>query len=322
MDQHIVWTNHHFARLGPLDLAIPFGEIGTGSKPIVSITALMHGNEHAGIRALEDLLFKYLPTKALSGTVRFFPIANPLATLFFRRASPFDLIDLNRIGIGKTNDELSEKLAYSLYTIMQDSAYIINLHEFEALAPLTCVYTNSGSASIRRKTLRAVLHFNPDVIWSLHHLTISGGSMVESFDMAATKEGTASFAVEFPRNDLMTNGYISRFSHGIGEVLKLAGVVNGKVAPIQAMDAINKSSYRTLTMGIWKPCVGIMEMVDKDQKIGTLHELPFFNESEYKSQIRGMIINIRPEEVVKANDILFSIGTPDAALRNEIVELV
>jgi len=205
---------------------------------------------------------------------------------------------------------------------MKDSTYIINLHEFEALAPLTCVYTNSGSASIRRQTLRAVLCFKPDVIWSLRHLTISGGSTVESFDIAATREGKASFAVEFPRSDLITPGYIHRFSHGIGEVLKLAGVINEKTAAPEPSLAINKTSHRTLTMGIWKPVVGIMEEVQKGQKIGTLLELPLFKSSEYESPTHGKIINIRPEEVVKANDILFSIGTPDLELRKEIDFLV
>ena len=288
------------------------------SGPVVSITALMHGDEHAGILAIEDLVFRRLQGVRINGTIQIIPIANPLATLFFKRSSPFDLIDLNRIGIGFPEGEFSERLARTLFEIMKDSEYIINIHEFEGSAPLTCVYTNSGDESVRSKTLRAAISFAPEVIWSIRELRVSGGVSVPSFDIAATVEGTPSFAVEFSRTGLIDNELFSRFSDGVSNVLRLAKMLPGEIRLSEPPLVLDRRNHLTMTMGIWEPMLKLRQAVDEDEVVGNLVKLPRFEPEERLSEASGMIFNIRPREMVKANDILFSVGVSDEELKPEV----
>lgn len=324
MANSIKWTSIEIESLGLFDLTLPVGLVGTGESPIVSITALVHGDETTGLLALHKFVEEYVPNLQFQGTIRLVPVANPLAALTRTRASLLDMLDMNRGGIGDPMGQATERLAHALYELVKDSEIVINFHEFEADSPLACVYTNSGSHKVRLKILEGILAFGPDVIWSIPRPEEAELRPILSFDSMVAESGTPVFSIEFPRGDLVTPGILDTCLSNLTYVFETLNIVNGDgTHPLEShhTKAVRRTPVYNQTMGIWKPGGELMSQVEQGEAIGTLSALPYFSETVLQSPSNGLVIQMRPREVVRPNSILFAVGTPDNQLQSEIDSL-
>lgn len=111
------------------DYETPFYIIKTDSKePTIMIVAGTHGNEKAGIQAMENLLKDNLHIER--GTLIIIPKANILACEENVRCFPPE-IDLNRVYPGNPQGNSVEKLASEIFSLMKryDIGLLIDLHE-------------------------------------------------------------------------------------------------------------------------------------------------------------------------------------------------
>lgn len=106
--------------LRPVDRPVVLAEIGRG-RPIVAVTAAMHGDEETGVYILDALRQTLQPE---IGTVRLV-VANPPA-LF--KGVRFIREDLNRVFPGDRNSSGENALAPKVLEIVRDSDYVIDLH--------------------------------------------------------------------------------------------------------------------------------------------------------------------------------------------------
>lgn len=321
---NIQWKNVKVTSLGLFDLTLPVGILGTGNPPFVSITALIHGDEPTGLLALFNFIEEYAPSLQFQGTIRLIPVANPLGAFTHTRASSLDGLDMNRVGVGDPNGQITERLVNELHEQVKGSALVVNFHEFEADSLLTCVYTNCGSDEVRRETIKGMLAYAPDVIWSIPRPLATETKPILSFDSMVAEKGTPIFSVEFARGDLVTPDMMNSCLSKLKNVLIRFGVVgdDGTYQHVPNQPKIVKRTpVYTPTMGIWKPKATLMNQVKAGQIVGILHALPDFSETEFQSPKDGFILQIRPMEVVRANSIVFAIGIPDEKLQAEIDDL-
>jgi predicted deacylase len=317
----IKWTSTRIESLGLFDLILPVGLVGTGNSPTVSITALVHGDEATGLLVLHKFIEEYVPNFQFQGTIRLVPVANPLAALTRTRVSLLDMLDMNRGGIGDPAGQATERLAHLLYELLRGSELVINFHEFEADSRLACVYTNSGSDKVRLRILKGILAFGADVVWSIPRPDEEELRPILSFDSMVAESGTPVFSIEFPRGDLVTPEMLDTCLSNLKYVLKESNVIRDDRTrpPISHHPkAVRRTPVYTQTMGIWKPKVELMSQVEQGEAIGTLSALPYFSEIVLQSPSNGLIIQTRPTEVVRPNDIVFAVGTPDNQLQSEI----
>ena len=96
------------AAAGTLNLRI--GTVGQG-KPVVTVTAGVHGDEGPWSARAIHLLLERTPITDLIGTLRVVPVSNPLAMEADARCAPLDVLDLNRVFPGNPNGSHTERLA-------------------------------------------------------------------------------------------------------------------------------------------------------------------------------------------------------------------
>ena len=119
MEQSIVFDTMQLSAIEKI-------EYGAG-RPVVSITAAIHGEEQTAVYVARKLA-AYLKDKPLHGTVRIFPVCNPTAFRFRSRVSPIDGADLNRSFCKQETGSHSYQLANRIWQEVEDSDYLLDLH--------------------------------------------------------------------------------------------------------------------------------------------------------------------------------------------------
>jgi predicted deacylase len=101
---------------------------GVGDGPTLAVVAMIHGTEANGGMGVAKVLREIDPQK-LRGTLLAVPVANTSAYEFGQRVTEWDRKDMNRVGKGKVNGSVSERLAYTLYTdIIRKADTFIDIH--------------------------------------------------------------------------------------------------------------------------------------------------------------------------------------------------
>ncbi|GFZ82159.1 succinate dehydrogenase [Compostibacillus humi] len=91
-------------------LSLPVHNLIGMEGPTVGISAAIHGDEIIGVEVIRQLI-NILKDQEIKGTIRFLPVANPLAFETLTRHTPIDGNNLNRLFPGDPNGQLSSKLA-------------------------------------------------------------------------------------------------------------------------------------------------------------------------------------------------------------------
>ncbi len=97
--------------------------------PLVWLTACSHGNEVSGIVVIQEV-FKILKGRLRCGTVRAFPLMNPLGFEMGTRHIAMSREDLNRSFPGSLKGSLGERMAHRIFSAITEDkpSFVVDLH--------------------------------------------------------------------------------------------------------------------------------------------------------------------------------------------------
>jgi len=122
---YIKGIESHF---GTFDIPIVLAN-GGHDGPILSLTAVVHGNEISGIEIIRQVLRKRVNIGELHGSVVAVPVCNPLAFIWREHASPQDHANMAMVFPGDPNASLTRRLANKIWTeVLLKSQYNVDLH--------------------------------------------------------------------------------------------------------------------------------------------------------------------------------------------------
>jgi predicted deacylase len=101
---------------------------GVRDGPMLAVVAMIHGTEANGGLGVAKVLREIDPQK-LHGTLLAVPVANTSAYEFGQRVTEWDRKDMNRVGKGRRDGSITERLAYMLYTeVIRRADAFIDIH--------------------------------------------------------------------------------------------------------------------------------------------------------------------------------------------------
>ncbi len=109
---------------------LPFmSAVSAKPGPLIWLTACSHGNEVSGIVVIQEL-FKFIKKNLRCGTVKAFPLMNPLGFEMGTRNITMSREDLNRSFPGNLNGSLGERMAHRIFAAITEEkpALVLDLH--------------------------------------------------------------------------------------------------------------------------------------------------------------------------------------------------
>lgn len=139
------------------------------SGPHVLLAAGVHGDEYEPILTALELV-QELPELLVAGSVTIVPIVNITA---YRAGSRYgeDSLDLARICPGKPDGSGSERIAFEISALIEESDYLIDMHTgglAHHIYPMAG-FTLHPSQEILDKQRELALAYNTPVIWGTDH---------------------------------------------------------------------------------------------------------------------------------------------------------
>jgi predicted deacylase len=201
------------------ELALTVHTFGSGSGPVVGISAAIHGDETVGVEVLRRLA-EYLDERAdhINGTVRLLPVGNPLAYEANTRETPLDHQNLNRVFPGDPDGWLTEQLADKInHHFLRGLNAYVDLHAGGAYPVVDYVYMTSGPNLSRAFGSR--LLYRPS-----HPYEGTTGTVTSA-------EGIPTVTVELGGGLYQEEQYAERILSGLINILRLMNVIPGEVTP-------------------------------------------------------------------------------------------
>jgi predicted deacylase len=150
----------------PLTLDV-FLARGKQLKPLVLVTAGIHGDEYEGPDAVASLAQELRPA-GLAGSVMAIPVVNPMAFAAGQRLSPVDGKNLARSFPGRPEGSPTERLAYAVFESFARSAtHLIDLHSGGVAYRFIPVAGFYGPASPENPSYADARRFGLKHLWSL-----------------------------------------------------------------------------------------------------------------------------------------------------------
>lgn len=309
------------------DVALTVGHIGDpNAQQYVVITSYLHGDEDAGLMVVNGLLEQLEVTWRPAGLLKVIPVANRDAARIGSRTSPIDHLDANRLGLGDSKGQATERLVAALHAEAVNADLIICLHSFETNTLIAGIFTDPQDKSVRSTALAALAALQPDYI-----LTVPYGLSYPSLDGAFCQMGVPCISIELPRIDLLQLDDLKLFVSKLIRLLELYGAATRPrddhtadfdCAPI---NCYSRLTVRSESLGVWNPAHALGSTIAPAAKVGVMVTLPTFTAQEIRAPnfdevntIELRLLQIRPREVVRPNDILVGLGRRDDELCREI----
>ena len=289
-----------------LRIRIPIVSLGSG-RPILSILCGVHGDETAGLMASYRFI-KYLSTAdSVRGSVRIITAANPFAQATRSRIALSDFYDLNRIGEGKPDGTLTERVAHALFEFLGDSTLVIDLHEFRMDTPIMAIYIPSERTETDRAVLESIAAFGPAVVWSMNLSRPEEVQYSGSLVAALVRSGVASFGVETSRVAVLSDETIDHVADGLYRVAQNLGIVEGK-PKVSSVVAYDRKVITADVAGLWEPVRSILDQVKETDIVGRLVSLHLTSEEHVIAGAAGTILQLARHQLVDTGANLFAIG--------------
>jgi predicted deacylase len=282
---------------------------GLSDGPAVAILSGVHAGEYppiaANIRFMHDL-----DATQLRGTIVSLPVVDPPA--FYTRSAfvcPVDGKNPNRFFPGDPNGSFTEVLTSAIFTnIIATATHLIDLHcgdVFEHLAPFT-ICRGSGNEEIDRVARGMAEAFGlPFVVASKP----SGVANPGTTSAASAAAGIPAITSEAGGRGLLTEPETQMQLHGIANVLRYLGALDGDVEPTPGQRTFSSSNgFHTPVEGMWLPEVDLQEEVTQGQRIGRIENLYGDEVAEIQAPVTGMVLYLTSSPAVKEAGLLGSVG--------------
>ena len=254
---------------------------GFRDGPVLGLTAAVHGNELNGIPVIQRL-FEELDVDELRGTVVGVPVVN--VPSFMRKKRRFnDGVDLNHIMPGKKDGNVSQIYAYRFVDrLVKHFDYLLDLHT-ASFGRVNSYYIRADMDHEESKAL-ALLQ-NADII--VHNPPSDG-----TLRGAADELGIPAITLEVGNPSVFQKRMIRSGMVGVHNVLCYLNMVDDDIEPNDKKTIHCKNSYWLYTDqgGLLTVHADLLDLVKKDQKIGTIRNIFGQMMEEYRSPQSGIVI--------------------------------
>lgn len=285
-----------------------FQVISARPKPLVLITAGVHGDEYEPMIACRELI-RRLHKILVSGSVIVIPVVNQSAYSIGSRYGQ-DGMDLARVCPGNKNGTETEVAASEVSQFIQKCDYYIDLHTGGRLLNIYPLagYMLHSSEEILQKQREIAKIFGVPVIWGTDN-NPEGRTL-----SIARDAGVPAIYVESGGGAMISHETIQSYIRGCINVLSYLGMVNESstiLSKIKYMieDPSPDSGYLQKKMpapaeGIFIPSIGLGESVKKGQKWGIIINALNGNKREVKADNDGIVLFIRTPGFIKKEESL------------------
>jgi len=200
------------------ELILPVHElVGARPGPTLGISAGIHGEEAVGV----EIAYRFLMEtdySDLAGRVLVLPVANPFSYAAVSRATPIDMVNLNRIFPGNRDGQLTEQLAFTMVAeFLHKLDFYVDLHAGGAYPTVDYVYIINAEGLSRAFGSR--LLFRP-------------GMALAGTSVSVTQErGTPSVVVELGGGDVDQSSFVARGIEGLRNILRTLHMLPGPPVP-------------------------------------------------------------------------------------------
>lgn len=282
-------------------LAVPMPVLAAHGRqpgPTLCLVAAVHGDELNGVEIVRRIMFD-IDLDKLAGNVVGIPIANSFGFLRSSRYLP-DRRDLNRYFPGDAGGSMASRFAHALFTeIIVHCEVLVDIH--------TGSFDRTNLPQLRAdlritRVLNLTKQFGDIAV--LHSVGPAG-----SLRRAATDEGIATVTMETGGPARFQEGAVSAGVKAIEALLNHLDMIKrfrlfGEPQPV----IYNSTWVRVQTGGILLAEVGLGEMVELGQRLGTVTD-PIHNKREVlEAPHRGRLLGMAVNQVVMPGFAAFHIG--------------
>ncbi|MGH2436347.1 MAG: succinylglutamate desuccinylase/aspartoacylase family protein [bacterium] len=218
----------HVAHLASgTELILPVHEIiGTRTGPTLGISAGIHGEESVGVEIVYRFLQNY-DLGNLAGRLLVLTVANPFSYSAITRATPIDMVNLNRVFPGNADGLLTEQLAFKMAEgFLKKINYYVDMHAGGAYPTVDYVYILNAESLSRA--------FGSPLLYRAKE-TLAGTSV------SVTREfNIPSVVVELGGGDIDQTGYVQRGITGLANILKTLKMLPGDPVPPPKQTVLNE----------------------------------------------------------------------------------
>lgn len=293
-------------------LRIPIVLINGSSKgPVLFLCAGVHGDEYAGIAAINTTC-QHLNPQDMKGAVVAIPVMNVPAFEAGSRTGPTDGLNLNRVFPGNSRGSITEKIASAVFTeIIPNVDCVCDLHAYAIEDDGLASANFRGNTSVAGRSFELAENFGFDVV--LMNTPWVPGRL----DSEASKMGVPSISPECGGEGRCQKKDVQLYEKGIRNLMIHLGILQGnqelpcKVKYVQAY--IGKVKGKQFMTGIAKeggfgtPHVTVGQEVSKGSLLYTIHNILGEIRESHKATNRGVIMSMRTFPSVHRGDVLFDI---------------
>jgi predicted deacylase len=281
--------------------------------PHLLITAGVHGDEYEGMVAIRKLI-KDIDATQLRSQLTLVPVVNESAFALRARAGE-DGLDLARTCPGKVDGSLTERVAHSLASLINDADFYIDLHTGGSIMqvdPLTG-YNLVSDPMILDNQRRMARAFGLPIIWGTS-AELEGRSL-----SVARDAGVPAIYTEYLGGGLCSDTGIKACYEGCLNVMAELGMIDPRPAPpppeVEVEDPRPDSGHMQIchpspTNGYFEPSVPLGQTVEKGQILGEVLDPLGKSSHEISADHSGRLIVLRSCPAVKEGDTLAVILDP------------
>ena len=261
----------------------------TGNLPGPTFTVMsgMHAGEYSGIFAAHELISNITPDQ-LSGRLIIIPIISTRA--FFERSmqiSPVDEKEIHFLIPGKPNGTYSDLLIDTLFEIVKESDYLIDLHSGEMIQSLIpwVPIPMLGNVDMQKKAVSLAKGYRVDYLEYRYEL-----NSIPPLCLEFANAGIVNIWVEIGKNGIPDPSDISTHYDGLISALKTVGSLKGK--PDRPKHKILKGRRYQINAsesGVWHSYVKEGQIVQKGELLGKLTDIFGNLIQEYRASKRSFV---------------------------------
>lgn len=291
----------------------PLTMMSHGEGPTVLLVAGTHGDEYEGQVILRRLIHE-LPLDDVTGRLIILPALNLPAVQAGRRVSPVDSGNLNRAYPGASDGTPTEQIAYAVYNeLLPEADLVLDLHSGGSQTfylPSTFVYASSEPSAMAEKRRLAELMGLP---WAIQ---VPERFEPRSLSTAADERGIPMISTEMGGGGMIDMSTADAAYSGLLRILSATSAISSSTSdlPAEATKWIaveDDSAIRTPTRGLFRPTVGLGEVVRSGDVVGYVFTIedPSAQPVPVRSHRDGVIAIIRRPPIVDYGALLLTIGT-------------
>ena len=272
---------------------------GQQDRPVVGLTAAIHGNELNGIPVIQRLFNEIDPTE-LQGTIIGIPIVN--VPSFIRQRRQFnDGVDLNHIMPGKLGGNVSEIYAHRFINrIVRHFEYLIDLHTASS-GRINSYYIRADLSNPVVKELAHLQH--ADII--VHNPPSDG-----TLRGAAAALGIPAITVEVGNPATFQKRMIRSGLAGVHNVLCHLGLISDQAEISEKETILCQRSYWIYTDrgGLLTVHAELLDRLEKGQHIATLRDIFGQTIQKYFAPEAGVVIGKSIQPVNQTGGRILHLG--------------